>query len=307
MNARWLLGLSLALPACSYPEFAFTPGDTRDSEVVVETSGEDTIVAPQDSDAIDSASDATINATIDATTDGSIDSKLDSAAPDTAVADTKPDAPADTAGPRGCDLPHDFCADFDTVMMPDDDWTSSFSASTGALMLDGTNFRSPTRSLVATVGPSSTTASAMLVKSFTVAASTTAITAEGDLFLDSLTYAHANEIILFKVQRSTAGDGVFLTVGASGVSLFAQGTTTNRWPVTGVVAGKWFHVKMEAVLHTTSGSAKLWIDGALVQNRTGVTTAEINDTTRQLLVGVFAYLGAVPFKARFDDVSYDLP
>ena len=85
------------------------------------------------------------------------------------------------------------------------------------------------------------------------------------------------------------------------------GASYDGWNIPGLVAGKWFHVKIEAVLHTTAGVARIWIDGTLVHNRTGLSTALADDEPRQLVVGAFSYLGAVPFKARFDDVSYDTP
>lgn len=39
-----------------------------------------------------------------------------------------------------------------------------------------------------------------------------------------------------------------------------------------VVAGQWVHVDIEAVLHDTTGSVKVWLDGALALNLTGVDT-----------------------------------
>jgi hypothetical protein len=311
--SRWLVALPLMIGACSYPDFAFTPpadGALDTTRPVEDTRIEDTTVPLVDSDVMDSSVDSAgeQDSTVDSITDSRMDTtadsamKMDSAAPDTKVVD----APVDTSMPRGCAIAHDFCQSFDTATTPTDGWGGSFGTG-GSMVLDTTKWTSPSKSLLVSVSTSSATASSMVTKSFTVATSTTVITAEADIMLDAVTYAHTYDVILLKVQRSSAGDGVFLTVGAGGLNLAAQGSSSNRWAVPGITAGKWFHVKMEAVVHPTAGVARLWVDDVLVQNRTSISSAEADDTSRQILVGLFSYLGAQPFKAHFDDVSYDVP
>lgn len=301
--------MPLALAACGYPEFEFRRADS--STPAIDAALDSSVIDTGSPVIVDSEVDTTvIDTTVPAEDTGAVvpDSPPDTAVVDTAKADTKPDA-GDTAVARGCALPHDFCADFDTAMSVGDGWTSTFGGGGGATALDTTRSTSSPKSLLATVGTSTVTASSMLVKSFTVASTTTTITAEADLYLESLTYSHSNALILFKVQRSSAGDGVALAVGASGLVLQTSGITFDGWSIPGVSAGKWFHVKVEAVLHTSAGVARVYLDGASTPavSRTGVSTAEVDDTTRQLLVGVFGYMGSVPFRVSFDDVSYDVP
>lgn len=285
------------LVGCSYPDFAFAPDTAAvdDTSAAIDTTPSADTMVVEDSEAADAATDAPFDSFAP-----------DATSPDAAVVDSKPGVVADTAAPKGCATPYDFCALFDTVTTPMTEWGDDYLTGGGVLGLDKTLFVSPPASMTATVGASSVTAAAIVLRTFTVTSAAPVVRIEGDLLLDAVTYAHANYAILFKVQRSTAGDGVSLTIGTGGLSLETQGIGNTRTFVTGVTAGKWAHIRMEAVLHTTAGIARLWVDDMTTPQivKTAVSTADVDDLNRQLLAGIFAYMGAVPFKARFDNVSY---
>lgn len=285
--------LPLAFVACSYPEFSFTPTDTG---VLVDS-------------AVDSTSPV----------DSGIDTfvELDSNEPDTAadVVDAADAADArdtaDTRPPRGCELTHDFCQNFDGVTSPSENWTGNFSAAGGALALDNTTAVSSPSSLRATIPSATVTASAMVHKSITITSSGTVIRVDADVMLPSLTYGGTNTLMLLKVQRGGSGDGIGLAFDPDiGAEIVAQTDSSWRtWPLTGVVAGKWFHLRIDAVLHPTTGSVKAWVDDMTTPqvNATAVASANVDDLSRQLILGLFAYMSAAPFRVHFDDVSYDVP
>jgi len=297
---RWLAAIvPLAFAACSYPEFAFTPSDTG---AAIADSGVDTFTpidsfVPPDTDIEDSTVADAIDAADTADTRDAAD-----------TADTRDSA--DTYVPRGCDAPHDFCANFDTVTSPTTGWSSSFGTG-GAFTLDPSTSVSSPNSLRADIPISSATTSTMLVKTITILSSTTVIRADADVMLPAITYANPNAAIFFKVQRSSSGDGVGVMVTSSGVEVAAQTDASWRaFVVPGITAGKWFHLRMDVVIHPTAGSIKLWVDDMVTPkvNQTGLPTANVEDLPRQLLVGLFSYMGAATtFRAHFDDVSFDVP
>ncbi|MGZ3417964.1 MAG: hypothetical protein ACXWUG_19840 [Polyangiales bacterium] len=273
--------------ACSYPEFGFRSGDAAATdEGLVDTSEADSAI---DSLFVDT-------------------STSDSGSDDGTVADA--DA-LDTAAPRGCALPHDFCQDFDSVTAPTEGgWTGNFSDGTGAFALDDTTSTSSPKSLRVTVPLGSVTESAMLERNITITSSTTVIRIEADIMVPSLSWPGADSLIMFKLQRSSAGDGVSLVAAGGKLEIAAQTDASwVSWPLTGIVAGKWFHVRIEASLHPTAGVVRAWIDDMTTPqvDKTGVVTANADDLPRRLLVGLFAWKSSSPFRANYDDVSYDVP
>jgi hypothetical protein len=149
----------------------------------------------------------------------------------------------------------------------------------------------------------------MVQRTFTGPTAGTEVRVEADIMLDSLNYAGPGNLILLKVQRSSLGDGESIVAGAGTLYVEAQGPSTVRFPLSGITAGKWFRVRLDAVVHTTAGSAKVYVDDMTTPQlvRTGLSTAMADDLTRQLIVGSFAFMGSSAFTARFDDVSVDVP
>jgi hypothetical protein len=298
---------------CAYPDYSFTPRDS--GTVVVDTTvATDTAPPPDTFVAMDTTVADTgtmmMDTTVEMDTTVAMDTSVaDTAKPDTMMADTKPDTVIDTAPTTWCDATHVFCHDFDTSTAPADGWSSNFVTGGGALALDKIRSTSTPNSLVATVGTNTVTAAAMVAKNFTLPTSTTVVRMDARVLLDSLTYGGPGDLILFKVQHTPVGDGVALVVTATGPQLVATGSSTQRWDVTGFTAGSWARVRIEAVMHTMSGSAKIWINDMTTAKvtKTGVSTAATDDVTRQMIVGMFAFGGSSLFKAQFDDVSYDLP
>lgn len=297
---RWFAVTVLAT-GCSYPEYAFAPRDAAVDSVVIDSVTQDSLLVDSSVPPETTAGTAMLDTRPDATTDSGTK-------PDT-TADTAKDAPADTPMLRECDLKHTYCNDFDISTSPATGWDGNFTSAGATTVLDTTTYTSASTSLLASVGTSATTAAGMVSKNLTVATSSSSIRVEVDIKLDSLSYGGPGNVIILKLQRSDKGDGVSLTVGTSGLTLEAQGSGTVKWPVTGVTAGKWFHVRLDAVLHTTAGSAKVWIDDMTTPkvDKSGLSSAEVDDTSRQVLFGLFAYLGSSPFKAHYDDASFDLP
>ncbi len=322
----------VASTSCSYPEFGFA----GDSALVADSSVADTGQAPvdaaadsisEDTDLLDATRDAVIDV-VDAMVDDVADATLDT----TIATDTQPETLADVAtdtrdassdtrdaaidtrdaadtAPRPCALSHYFCSDFDTSTLPADGWSGSFQAATGMLALDTTTSTSTPQSLVASLGTGTVTSSAMVARRILSVPLGRTIRIEADMMVDTLPYISTYDLILFKIQRSTAGDGVSVTAGGTGLKLATQGATNESWPITGIVAGKWFHVRLEAVLHTTAGVARIYIDGAATPQieKTGLSTANMDDTTgRELVVGVFGYTASSPYRVHYDDVSIDL-
>lgn len=287
--------LPLAFVACSYPEFSFTPSDTGA--------------------VVDSAVDST--SPVDSAVDTFVE--LDTSEPDTTVADTAIDVvdaadardTADTKPPSGCELTHDFCQNFDSVTTPTANWTGNFAAAGGALALDNTTSVSSPNSLRATIPSATVTASAMVHKSITIASSGTVIRVDADVMLPSVTYGGTGTPMLLKVQRGGSGDGIGLAIDPDvGPEIVAQTDSSWRtWPLTGIVAGKWFHLRIDVVLHPTAGSVKAWVDDMTTPqvNATAIASANVDDLSRQLILGLFAYMSAAPFRVHFDDVSYDVP
>jgi hypothetical protein len=301
---RWLVAiLPFGFVACSYPEFAFAPSAT-DTGVAADTAVVDSFVPPMDSAAPDTfvALDTEMDTTMDSAIDSEMADTRDAALPDTRDA-------ADTM-PRGCAAMHDFCANFDTVTAPTTGWTGSFSNGGGAFALDNTTSVSSPNSLRVTIPTATVTASAMVHQAITITSVGTVIRVDTEMMLPAVTYSGPGNVLIFKVQRSSSGDGIAFSVGSTGPEIVAQTDATwKTWPLTGIVAGKWFHLRMDVVLHTTAGSVRAWVDDMMTPqvNQSAVVSANVDDLPRQLLVGLFAYMGASPFRVHFDDISFDVP
>lgn len=306
MAMRWprpepLLVASILAAGCEYPVYGFVPDDAG--------SGVD--------GAADVGSDTTIDAAVDDTNGDTValgdtgDAGID--ADDTASADTRPDtgvadAPSDALVTKGCaGSVHAFCADFDSVLMPQTGWTDSNLVGGGTNLIDHALFTSPSGSYAAAFPTSAATeAAATLNEDFSLSSASALLTAEAWVRLDDATSPH--DTLLLKLSRVGSGNGVDVSIGASGLVMDIVGTpSSGTFHLYDPTPNVWFKIKLEVVLATgTGGSAKAYIDDTLLVTQTGVATTTSTATSARLVVGVYqSETSTTAMRAIFDDVTFD--
>lgn len=304
--SRYALFAAL-LAGCSYPQYDFVPtepgvdtGEPEDTSVVVV---EDTSI-----DATDAKPDAKLDASETAVDSSVTDTSVvvDSGPKDTGVVDT---GPKDTGPTVGCaSITATFCADFDSVSSVSSTWSGADTVASGTVAFD-TTARSSPKSFLATV-PASSFASAFLWKDFVAATTTTAMRADAWIMLDSATApSTTGSHFLLKLERTSGstGDGVTVSIDNAGLYADRIGTSYEAFRLSYTVKpGTWMHVRMDAVIHTTSGALTVWIDDMTTPLlvKTGISTAQSDTTGRTLVAGLLAQNTNAAFRARFDDVSF---
>lgn len=302
---RWrrpepLLIASILAYGCDYPVYGFVPDDaTPGLDTAFDTNGD----APIDARTDDTASDTTIGDTTDAGDAGT----------DTAVADTHADTglvdtPSDALVTKGCTgSVHAFCADFDSVLMPQSGWTDSNLVAGGTNLIDHSLFTSPSGSYAAAFPSSAATeAAATLNEDFSLASASSLLTAEAWIRLEAAT--SPNDTLLLKVSRVGSGNGVDVSIGPGGVSMDIVGTpSSGTFHLYDPTPNVWFKLKLEVVLATgTTGSAKAYIDDKLIVTQSGVATTTSTATTARLVIGVYQNeASTAAARANFDDVTFD--
>lgn len=291
------LAYALALAGCGYPEFRFDSElEGGVSDGTLDDASVDTGPLPFDS-MVPDASDAKTDAT-DAT-----DAKTD--------ATDATDAKADATASAGCAaISADFCADFDGVTAVGAGFTNADVQGPGSLFLDPSG-RSLPNAFLATAGvpATGTLCTAFLYKNFTAPAAKTPMRAEAWIKLDAATLPTSDgAAFLLKIERTgTTGDGVTVSIDKAGLFAERIGQTYARYPIAAKVKpGAWMRVRIDAVLHTTEGSLKVFVDDltAAAVDVTGVSTVKADDDRRTLDVGLFVERASGAFAARFDDVSF---
>lgn len=290
-----LVALTLlpALVGCAYPEFAFG----TDGAAAADSFAGDS--APADSFVDDSANDGASPDAIfpvDDTSTGEV------APPDTAT-------PVDTGPKLGCAAPAAmFCRDFDSSATPTAGWADSYVRGGGALTLDGTLFRSPSRSLLSSLPVSASTAEVAA----NVHASFVAPTESRAMFLSfwlrfDVVPAAASGPMVVKLSRGGMGRGLAIYAGAGTLGVDAMGptTTTNHRMTRAIAANTWMHIRLEGVLSPTTGSFKLFVDDKLEIMRTGLPTTSATGTDVKLNIGLYNNEAAPALRAYYDDVQFD--
>jgi hypothetical protein len=277
-----LLALTLtACIGCSYPAFEFTSDSgAADSAVVAEVS-------------TDTAVDTNVNDT------GAVTDSDASSPPDTSVAET--DSPAGCAGFVGA-----FCDDWDGVATPGERWGGSGSLGGGTLSLSMAAY-SPPQAMLAAIASATGTTFAKVGKVFSPTTATALMRMQARVFIETSTYG-GDKAILIKGQTS-GGHGVGLLVTKSGFSMEVYGATYDTYAVAAgsIPTGKWIELKIETILKHSGGMYKLFVDDKLVEERTDISTTDIEEVPREFTVGFYTESEAFPYRIRFDNVRLAFP
>lgn len=289
-----ILATLSALLGCTYPEFGFA-GDAVVADVGVEDSTIDT-GAPLDTSVVDEVSSDSIFPTDDVADTTSTDTFK----PDTAM-------PPDTSDKVGCmGSTSVFCVDFDgSGATPLTGWDDSYLRGSGALTLDTTLFRSPTRSLLTTMPIGTGEVSANVHKVFVASAETRPMALEFSVRFDKVPTIAGP--LVAKLGRGSGGRGVALYLGVNTFGIDAMGptgTTNYRMPGT-VPANTWIRVRIEAMLSPTSGWLKLVVNGKTETYQSGIPTAGAAGTDVKVNLGLYESDPPTAIKAYFDDVTFD--
>lgn len=275
---------------CSYPQFEFT-ADAAAADAAADVGFDATADSAPSVDALEDTTEAVDTSVVDAPMDSG--------------SDTNVDAPID-APPVGCGTGHLFCVDFDTGATVTTGWTGDYVTANGNVGFDTAHVTAPRSFLSKVTGTSDMIGSAILTYAATSPSPGTMARYEADVLLDSATYPGPAPVLLLKLQRSDAGDGVGVTLDNVGLNISALGTGfTNQPAAYTITPGKWFHVKVEATLKASGGEMHLYVDGVQVASRTGISTASVDDTTRSFAAGLYEYMGTATFAVHLDDVSFD--
>src|SRR5205085_7583876 len=112
-----------------------------------------------------------------------------------------------------------------------------------------------------------------------------------------------------KLSRGAGGRGLALYMGKSHLAVDAMGpsSTTNHEMVGALPINTWVHIRLEAVLSSTSGSFKLFIDDMTTPNvsKSGIPTTNSGGTDVKVNLGLYNSDPDPARKAWFDDVQFD--
>lgn len=290
---RWGTVALVLLPAIvgCYPEFGFAPRDadppTDDTAVV------DAIANDASNDAIFPVDDTAAS--------------TDSASPDTFVPPT--DMGVDTTPPpSGCAglSGWTFCRDFDSATTPGSGWVDTYIVGGGSLTFDTTYFRSATKSLRSSLPASSGVESAGNAHT-TLTASSESRQVALDFWVRFSVVPSGDGPMFAKIARASSSRGVTLYVGRNSIAVDASGpTSTTNYPLPrSLSTNTWYHVRLETLLSTTSGSFKLFVDDmttAAVQ-KSGIPTAGGTGVDIKINAGFYNAGTVSAMNAWFDDVA----
>jgi len=281
---------------CAYPEFTFA----RDSGKLADTLED--VVAPD-------------TALPDTPIDTFAPPPDTATPPDTTVADTRPETLPDVAPEvpisTGCiGSTARYCFDWDKSTTPSSGWTFDGVSPTGSLSLDVSGGRSSPNALLATASPGSVNVVvANMSKVFTAPTADTLLKVDGWIKLetDKFPTTGGGAAFLFKLQRN-AGDGDGVTFGLDGAGFYADriGVTYDWWAIpTKPKIGVWMHVRIHARLLSTGGNLTIWIDdmATAALSKSGISTARMDDSAKQVIVGLYADRSSSTFRVRYDDVE----
>jgi hypothetical protein len=304
---RW--ALAIALTGCSFPDYSFAPRDSAvvttdtsttptDSAVMIDTSFvEDTTVVEMDSAVMDST-----------------------VPPDTFVPDTtpppdtfKPDVVADVPISTGCvGSTATFCSDWDKATEPATDFDYNGISPTGSLALDTGAGRSSPNAMVATTSPSSTAMVVVANVTKLLTAPSSGAVGRVDVWLkvESATFptSTSGAAFLFKFQTAAGGgDGVTFSMDDTGYFVDRIGVTYEYYPIAvKPKVGVWTHVRLDAKLHTSTGSFTCWIDDMTtpVLTKSAISTLKVDTTMQSLIIGLYSQASTGMFRVRYDDVTF---
>lgn len=268
---------------CSYPGFAFDQAVVdAAADVVVEDSAPadasvaDTFVAPDTTPVVD-----------------------------TSVADAVDSAPP----PTGCaGSTAVFCIDFSKAIEAHDGWTSDKVSPGSTLQIENVMPYSAPNDLISLVkADAAGYPEASVAKLFTAPSMDRVARIDFRLKVPAKP-GTGGRYALMRYHRADAGDGISFTLDGTGFYLEIHGGSySEKRAPTPVPVDTWMHVRIDAVLKYSGGSARVWLDdmSTPAADLTSISTTETDSLDRRIDVGIFANTPPNDLWARYDDVSFD--
>jgi hypothetical protein len=205
---------------------------------------------------------------------------------------------------------HVFCNDFDSSTVTTYGWSSDYvTPPDGTQVIDTSGLAKSAPNCLYTklVPPAAGAFSAASVNRMLDAPTAgTVMRFEADLRFDSTPYASNEGTLLMKIQR-TGGKGIGFGIDPDGFYVELVGTTYQWTQLTvAVPSARWFRVRIEGNLKVTGGTAQVWIDGVSAGTFAG-STVDVEGTSRNYVVGLYADAPTSAFGVRFDNVTVDYP
>jgi len=293
---RWLgLAMLPTIVGC-YPEFSFATTDAAaadDTAIVVSDTAREDVATDAIFPGEDTGTVATDSAMIDS-------AMIDSAKPDTFV------LPVDTGPPVGCGgSTAIFCRDFEGVTGAASGWDDSYLLGGGAVNLDSTHVRSPTKAMYTFLPTSTGEVAANVHKLFTASSASRPMALDFWVYFDVIPTGSGP--LFAKISR--ASRGVTLYVGASTLNVDAMGPTTTNYKLTTrtISAGTWYHLRIEAVLSpVNTGWFKLYVDNMTTPalEKSAIATTSSTGTDVKVNLGLYNNEAGNAIKTWYDDVAF---